>query len=105
MSDSYSWTIDNLEYNSSDGGVFTVHWIVTASRSENTARAYGKQTLNPNPLARNFIAYDDLTEEICVNWIKEDLGEEVASIESSLSKDLDRQENPDTKIGLPELFI
>jgi len=42
-----------------------------------------------------FIPYEDLTEEMVINWIKESLGEEgVLSIEASIQAQIEAQKNP-----------
>ena len=43
-----------------------------------TSHHYNKTTFDLNNTnSENFIAYDDLTEEIVVNWIKDSLGFEI----------------------------
>ena len=50
----------------------------------------------------DFVPYEDLTESICIGWVQDSLGEEnVESLESGLSVNLDEQENPTEAAGVP----
>ncbi len=43
----------------------------------------------------NFIPYDQLTNEICINWVLEQIGESgVASLQACLQGQIDSQINP-----------
>lgn len=105
MTDTYTWNIVTMERHINDGVVYTVHWTVGAERTVNadiyTAGSYGSIGLGePDPQA--FIPYEDLTPEIVIDWVQQALGEEqVAQIESSLSKNLDTQEHPVDSFGVP----
>ncbi len=109
MADTYTWSINTLDRELSDGVVYTVHWNVSASRpnpnvsgESYTAGAYGSQSYTADPSDPEFIAYDNLTEAICIGWIQDSLGAEtVSSMEAGLSANLDEQENPTEAAGVP----
>ena len=109
MADTYTWSINTLDRELSDGVVYTVHWTVSASRpnpnvsgESYTAGAYGSQGYTADPSDPGFIDYNDLTEAICIGWVQDSLGAEgVASLESGLSTNLDKQENPTEAAGVP----
>ena len=88
MSTTFTWNISQLERETADGFVFTVHYTVNASDDTYSSGAYGSIGLErPDTL----IPYSDLTEEIVLGWVKEKLGgdEKVQEIESALQAQLD----------------
>lgn len=94
------WNIAQMERNTSDGVVFTVHYTVDANDGTYTAGAYGSIGLEaPEDDA---IPYSELTPEIVTNWVKDKLGEEaVANVETALQTQLDEQRSPSKAQGLP----
>jgi hypothetical protein len=105
MADTYNWGIATLERHLNGGVVYTAHWTVSAERTSGeetfNASAYGSIGLaEPDPQA--FIPYENLTFEIVIDWVKEKLGEEqVESMESALSAQLDQQQTPKSAQGVP----
>ena len=99
MSTTFNWHVANLERETADGFVFTVHYTVNADNGVYTAGAYGSLGLErPDSL----IPFDDLTEEIVVGWVKEKFGDEkVAEIEAALQAQLDEKHAPTKAAGLP----
>jgi hypothetical protein len=54
------------------------------------------------PDEEEMIPFSQLTEEICVGWVKEKLTEEkVAEIEAALQAQLDEQHAPSKAAGVP----
>jgi hypothetical protein len=99
MAAAFTWKIAQLERETEDGFVFTVHYTVNADDGTYTSGAYGSL-----PLERpdNLIPFSQLTEEIVVNWVKEQFGEEkVIEIEAALQAQLDEQHNPSKAVGMP----
>jgi len=109
MADTYTWNINTLDRELSDGVVYTVHWTLNASRpnpnvsgESYTAGAYGSEGYQADPSDPGFVSYDNLTPEICIGWVQDSLGSEgVASLESGLSANLDEQEDPTEAAGVP----
>ena len=109
MADTYSWKVVTLDREISNGTVYTVHYTVSASRTnptdgENdyTAGSYGTVGVTADPSSKSFIPYEDLKEDTCIDWVKADLGSEsVDAIEASISSDLDKQVNPIDADGVP----
>ena len=109
MADTYTWSVNTLDRELSDGVVYTVHWTLSASRpnpnvsgESYTAGSYGSQGFTADPSDPNFVPYDQLTEAICIGWVQDALGAEVvAAMESGLSSNLDEQENPTQAAGVP----
>jgi hypothetical protein len=101
MSDTtYTWNVANLERETSDGYVYTVHYTVNATDDVYSAGAYG--SLGLERPEGELIPFSELDELTVVSWVKEKFGEEkVAEIEAALQTQLDEQRNPTKAAGLP----
>ena len=91
-----TWTISQLDRQTSDGLVTTAHWIVNAVDGEHTAGSYGTVGFERGD---TFIAYESLTEAQVIAWVKDKL--DVEAIEASLDAQIDAQKNPVTATGVP----
>ena len=99
MATEFAWKIAQLERETDDGFVFTVHYTVNADDGTYTSGAYGSLGLERPD---NLIPFSQLTEETVVGWVKEKFGEEkVAEIEAALQAQLDEQHNPTKASGVP----
>lgn len=103
---SANWTIENLEHNSTDGGVVVAHWRVSDEEivGENTYRAtaYGTQSFSPNPADPNFIPYDQLTEAQVLQWVFDAMGvDRVVGLQEMLHQDIQDQKAPKVVSGTP----
>lgn len=100
MSTTFTWNVANLERETSDGYVYTVHYTVNAADDTYSSGAYG--SLGLERPEGELIPFADLTEELVVGWVKDKFGEEkVAEIENALQAQLDEQRNPTKAAGLP----
>jgi hypothetical protein len=100
MATVFSWQIANLERETADGYVFTVHYIVNADNGVYTSGAYG--SLGLERPEGEMIPFSQLTEEIVVQWVKDKFGEEkVAEIEAALQAQIDEQQSPTKAAGMP----
>ena len=100
MSTTFEWNIANLERETADGFVFVVHYTVSASNDAYSASAYGSVGLErPETL----IAYDSLTEEQVIGWVKAAIGgdEKVTEIQDALQSQLDEKAAPTKSGGVP----
>ena len=91
-----TWTISQLDRQTSDGLVTTAHWRVDAVDNEHSAGAYGTVGFERGD---TFIAYDSLTEAQVIAWVKSKL--EVADIETGLQAQIEAKKNPVTATGVP----
>ena len=91
-----TWTIAQLDRQTSDGLVTTAHWRVDAVDGEYSAGSYGTVGFERGD---TFIAYASLTEAQVIAWVKDKL--EVADIEASLAAQIAAQKAPTTAIGVP----
>jgi hypothetical protein len=100
MSTIFTWNIAQMEREVGDGFVYTVHYTVDAKDDTYAAGAYGSIGLKrPED---EMIPYSDLTAEVVVGWVQDQLGEErVAEVEAALQAQLDEQRQPTKAAGLP----
>jgi len=95
-----TWTIANLEYNNdADKGVVVAHWRVTEEDGDYTASSYGTASFTPDASADGYVAYDSLTEETVIGWVKDSL--DAAEIEAGLTANIEAQKAPATLVGMP----
>jgi hypothetical protein len=74
--------------------VYNVHWIVTGTNGDYSSNAIGTQIV-PLSEGSTFIPFEDLTNEIVVEWTKEAMGEEtVESIEAGIASQIESLINP-----------
>jgi hypothetical protein len=101
MATAFKWAIANLDRQTADGLVMTAHYTIDANDGTYSAGAYGSLGLE-RPDVEEMIPFAQLTEEICVGWVKEKLTEEkVAEIEAALQAQLDEQRAPSKAAGVP----
>jgi hypothetical protein len=95
-----TWTIANLEYNNdADKGVVVAHWRVTEEDGDYTASSYGTASFEPDASADGYVAYDSLTEETVIGWVKDSM--DAAEIEAGLTANIESQKAPATLSGTP----
>jgi len=99
-----TWTIAQLEYNNdADKGVVVAHYRVTEEETVGedtyTASSYGTASFTPDASADGYIAYDSLTEETVIGWVKDSLN--AAEIEAGLTANIEAQKAPATLAGMP----
>jgi len=96
----FTWGVAQLERETSDGYVFTVHYTLNASDNAYSAGAYGSIGLE-RPEG-DMIPFAELTEELVLDWVKDKLGaDKVAEIEAALQGQLDEQHAPTKAQGMP----
>jgi len=101
----YNWnckTVDCYpEQNNEADVVYNVHWVVTGVSDEvdsdgnpYSATKIGTQTLDTSQI-KNFIPFDQLTNDEVVAWTQGAMGEEqVANIETSIQNQIDKLITP-----------
>lgn len=100
MATTYTWKIAQLERETADGYVYTAHYTVDAKDDVYSAGAYG--SIGFERPEGELIPFSDLTEELVVGWVQEQLTEEkVAEVEAALQTQLDEQASPTKAAGLP----
>lgn len=99
---SITWTINNLERQTSDGLVTVVHWGATASEASNDPeKPYGASIVNTQALERgdSFVNYDTLTQETVLGWLWQKVDKE--AVEAALTAQINAQKAPVSASGLP----
>ena len=96
MSTSTKWSVSDMNRNTSDGFVTTVHYNVTKVDGDFTASTYGTIGYEAGTPATPFAS---LTEAQVIAWVKDKLGEEV--VEAALAAQIEAQRNPVKASGLP----
>ena len=97
MTTTFSWAIAQLERNTADGIIFTVHWTLSANDGTYASSAYGSIGLEQPEF--DTIPYADLTPELVIGWVQDKL--DVPAIETALQAQLDEQAAPTKAAGLP----
>jgi hypothetical protein len=92
-----TWSCANLERNTADGFVVTVHYRVNAVDGDYSASSYG--TVGYTQEEGDFTPYENLTEETVIGWVKDSL--DAAEIEAGLTANIEAQKAPATMSGTP----
>lgn len=96
----FTWAVAQLERETADGYVFTVHYTVNAADGTYSSGAYG--SLGLERPESDMVPFADLTEEMVIGWLKNKFGaEKVAEIEAALQAQLDQQHAPSKAQGMP----
>ena len=97
----FSWRIANMERETADGYVFTIHYTVEASDGVYRSSAYG--SLGLERPEGSMIPYADLTEDqVVMEWLLPKFGDEkVQEIHAALQAQLDEQHHPSKASGMP----
>ena len=107
----FTWVISTLERDllpaDMNGAVVVAHWRCNAEQTEGTgddavtynATSYGTCGFAPDPTSPDYIAYNDLTEQVVIGWCQNELDQD--AIEASLQANIDAQITPTTATGTP----
>ena len=94
----YTWSVANLDRNTSDGFVNTVHWRVNAKDGDLNASSYGTVGYTQEE-GKTLVPYDTLTETAVIAWVKESLDKD--TVEASLAQQIEALKNPVVSSGVP----
>ena len=99
----FNWSIANTERYLDTGGIFVVHWRVTAEETVGdvtyTASSYGTCGFTPDADADGFVAYDSLTEATVLGWVHAEVDQ--SATEAALTANIEAQKNPVSADGMP----
>lgn len=84
MAQTTTWSVSNMERNTSTGGVELVYWSCIVSDNDEpdcVSSDGGKLKCNPDPSSGDFIAYASLKESDVLGWVHNSLieGSETAA--------------------------
>jgi len=91
-----TWIINQLDRNTSDGLVTTIHWTASAVDGDYSVSINNTQQLERSD---SFVDYANLTEETVLGWLWTKVDKEV--VEAALAAQIDAQKNPVKASGLP----
>jgi hypothetical protein len=95
------WKISNLDRNTADGFVNTVHWTASQVDGEFTASTYSTVSFTKED-GINYVPYAELTEAGVVEWVKGSLGADgVAAVDAALAANIAEQKAPKVATGTP----
>ncbi len=96
-----TWDISTLERNT-DNGVVVAHWRATDVDGDHSGSSYGTCGFTPDASADGYVAYDSLTEEEVIGWVKGSMGEEgVTGVEDSIAAQIADSKAPAISVGTP----
>ena len=104
-----TWTVVQLERNSSDDGVIVAHWRASDSEEVGTGddavshygSSYGTCSFTPDADSDDFVAFDDITEEMAVSWVKDCPQITVSDIEASIANQIAESKAPSVVAEVP----
>ena len=96
-----TWNISTLESNT-DNGVVVAHWRASDVDGDHSGSSYGTCGFTPDASADGYVAYDSLTEEEVIGWVKDSMGEEaVTGVEDSIAAQIADSKAPAISVGTP----
>lgn len=101
-----TWKIAQLKRNPTNGLVFEVTYIMNFELENETDRHVGSVELEGDPTSETFVPYEELTELIVLEWVKEELTqakitEIETSMETRLEDRIEKKANPEFLTGTP----
>ena len=93
-----TWTISTLERNTDDG-VVVAHWRASDADGEHSGSSYGTCGFTPDADADGYVAYDSLTEETVIGWVKADV--DADAVEASIAAQIADSKAPAISTGVP----
>jgi hypothetical protein len=93
-----TWKILNLEREVLTGIVRNAKWVVTAEHNGLSSSNNGHTGFYAEIAA---IPYEDLTEEVVLNWVWSSLGADKARIETTIYRNVQDREITEITLGLP----
>ena len=102
------WRISQMERTLDDNGVIVAHWRANASETVGegddavtySATNYNTCGFTPDPSSPDWVAYDDITEDLALGWCFGS-GVDKDAIEASLAAKIELDKNPTQASGVP----
>jgi len=101
-----NFKIANMKRTPVDGVVIDVTFIINFSLEGIADRHVGSLKLVGDPSSPDFVTFNELTEELVIEWVKDELGadkltEIFITMENRLQEKLDKKNNPEFIAGTP----
>ena len=96
-----TWTINNLDRETADGLVTTIHWTASQTVGIPDVGEFSASIVNTQQLERgeSFVDYATLTEATVLEWLWGKVDKEV--VEAALEAQIEAQRTPVKASGLP----
>lgn len=96
-----TFKIANLDRDTADGFVSTVHWTASQVDGEFSAGSYGTISFTKED-GINYVPYESLTEDKVIDWVKGSMGDEgVKALDEALAANIAEQKAPKKASGTP----
>lgn len=95
----FTWSIAQLDRETSTGGVICAHWTLSAQDGDYSAYGYGAVVLTPHPLLPSFKPYEQVTESDALEWVWGT--EDKDATEQRLAAQIETAKNPPVASGKP----
>ena len=96
-----TFKISQMDRNTADGFVNTVHWNASQVDGDFSASTYSTASFTKED-GINYVPYASLTEAAVIEWVKGSLGAEgVAAVDAALAANIADQKAPTTATGTP----
>ena len=102
-----TWTIAQLDRNSSDDGVIVAHYRCNDSEEVGTGdnavthygSSYGTAGFSPDASAEGYTAYDSISEADVISWVQASVDKD--AIEASVQAQINESKAPASLSGVP----
>ena len=110
MAATFTWNIPQVDRQVSSGLITNIHWRLTAvetiNGTEYRAECYGSKGVSGDPSAEGFIAYDSVTKDNSIAWVKAALDadedeDSAAEKEAGLQGQINKKAAPIQASGTP----
>ena len=95
----HTYSIRDLERETSTGLVTKVYWTLTTTDESITKKFNDEFTLSGSPSDEGFINWDSLTEEDVIVWVNQNV-DNLSSLESALEEAINQTPIPEISKGL-----
>ncbi len=110
MAATFTWDIPQVDRQVSSGLITNIHWRLTAvetiSGTEYKVYCYGSKGVSGDPSEEGFIAYDSVTKDNAIAWVKAALDadedeDSAADKEAGLQGQINKKATPVDASGVP----
>jgi hypothetical protein len=93
--------ISQMDRNTADGFVTTLHWTALQVDGEHTASTYSTASFTKQD-GINYVPYASLTEAAVIEWVKGSLGADgIAAVDAALASQIADKKAPKVAAGVP----
>lgn len=102
METSYTWKITQMKRKPLNGCVFMVDYNITGTDGEYTGETFCSTLLEIPENENDLIPFENLSEDLVLQWVKERLGEgSIENLKKEVLDSIEKQKNPTELTGLP----